>query len=57
MSPESVQQPAAAESDVDLAAGDLARQMGMYGPEVAMPATAPTLDRVLGLTGRDPAWA
>ncbi|MEU8133991.1 TIGR03086 family metal-binding protein [Streptodolium elevatio] len=33
------------------------RQMGMYGPEVAVPADAPTLDRILGLTGRDPAWA
>ena len=32
------------------------REMGMYGPEVPMPATAPTLDRILGLTGRDPAW-
>ncbi|WP_436776623.1 TIGR03086 family metal-binding protein [Yinghuangia sp. YIM S09857] len=33
------------------------RQMGMYGPEVAVPTVAPTLDRILGLTGRDPAWA
>ncbi len=33
------------------------REMGMYGPEVAVPADAPTLDRILGLTGRDPAWA
>ncbi|BCJ32608.1 TIGR03086 family protein [Actinocatenispora thailandica] len=33
------------------------REMGMYGPEVAVPADAPTLARVLGLTGRDPAWA
>jgi hypothetical protein len=105
---ESVPQPAAAESDVDLAAGDWrgrllavmgdmivgelavhgwdlavatgqrlelpadllahlhdtvfagveqGREMGMYGPEVTVPADAPTLDRVLGLTGRDPAWA
>lgn len=33
------------------------RQMGMYGPEVTVPADAPALDRILGLTGRDPAWA
>jgi uncharacterized protein (TIGR03086 family) len=32
------------------------REMGMYGTEVPVPATAPTLDRILGLTGRDPAW-
>jgi uncharacterized protein (TIGR03086 family) len=30
------------------------REMGMYGPQVAVPANAPTLDRILGLTGRDP---
>ncbi|HEY0499760.1 MAG TPA: TIGR03086 family metal-binding protein [Kutzneria sp.] len=30
------------------------RQMGMYGPEVAVPADAPALHRLLGLTGRDP---
>jgi len=33
------------------------RQMGMYGPEVPVPATAPKLDRVLGLTGRAPGWS
>ncbi len=33
------------------------REMGMYGLEVAVPPDAPTLDRILGLTGRDPAWA
>jgi uncharacterized protein (TIGR03086 family) len=32
------------------------REMGMYGPEVAVPADAPTLDRILALAGRDPAW-
>jgi uncharacterized protein (TIGR03086 family) len=32
------------------------RQMGAYGPEVAVPATATPFDKVLGLTGRDPAW-
>jgi uncharacterized protein (TIGR03086 family) len=29
---------------------------GLYGPRVAVPADAPVLDRLLGLTGRDPAW-
>ncbi len=32
------------------------RDIGVYGPEVAVPATAPTLHRLLGLTGRDPGW-
>jgi uncharacterized protein (TIGR03086 family) len=32
------------------------RDMGIYGPEVAVPDTAPALDRTLGVTGRDPAW-
>ncbi|MFY1690429.1 TIGR03086 family metal-binding protein [Plantactinospora sp. WMMB782] len=32
------------------------RQMGVYGPEVEVPETAPTLDRILGLVGRDPGW-
>lgn len=35
---------------------ELGRQMGVYGPEVEVPAGAPPLDRVLALTGRDPAW-
>ncbi|WP_433591951.1 TIGR03086 family metal-binding protein [Nocardia sp. CA-145437] len=29
---------------------------GLFGPVVDIPAEAPLLDRVLGLTGRDPAW-
>lgn len=42
----------------EVAAGaEQGRQMGVYGPEVVVPTGAPTLDRVLGLTGRDPAWA
>jgi uncharacterized protein (TIGR03086 family) len=43
--------------DTMLAGVEQGRGMGMYGPEVAVPADAPALDRVLGLTGRDPAWA
>lgn len=29
---------------------------GLFGPPVPVPDDAPTLDRLLGLTGRDPAW-
>ncbi|MFF2084998.1 TIGR03086 family metal-binding protein [Nocardia sp. NPDC058176] len=29
---------------------------GLFGPIVAVPADAPALDRLLGLTGRDPGW-
>lgn len=32
------------------------REMGVYGPAVPVPGTAPVLDRILGLTGRDPGW-
>lgn len=37
------------------ASAEQGRQMGIYGPEVPVPTGAPTLHRVLGLTGRDPA--
>jgi uncharacterized protein (TIGR03086 family) len=43
--------------DTILSGVEQGREMGMYGAEVAVPADAPTLDRILGLTGRDPAWA
>lgn len=30
--------------------------MGVYVPAVAVPDAAPTMHRLLGLTGRDPLW-
>jgi uncharacterized protein (TIGR03086 family) len=30
---------------------------GLFGPVVEVPADAPLLDRVVGLTGRDPGWS
>jgi uncharacterized protein (TIGR03086 family) len=35
----------------------LGRDMGMFGPQVPVPATAPAMHRMLALTGRDPGWA
>jgi hypothetical protein len=29
---------------------------GLFGAPVAVPDSAPLLDRLIGLTGRDPAW-
>jgi uncharacterized protein (TIGR03086 family) len=44
--------------EVELAkTAEQGRQMGMFAPEVAVPADAPALHRVLGLTGRDPQWS
>ncbi|MGW6423762.1 TIGR03086 family metal-binding protein [Nocardia sp. NPDC055053] len=41
--------------DETAATADQGRQMGIYGPEIPVAPDAPLLDRVLGLTGRDPA--
>ncbi|NUT52153.1 MAG: TIGR03086 family protein [Saccharothrix sp.] len=30
------------------------REMGLFGPEVPVPADAPLIDRIVGLTGRNP---
>jgi uncharacterized protein (TIGR03086 family) len=32
------------------------RDSGIYGPEVAVPDDSPLFDRILGKSGRDPAW-
>jgi uncharacterized protein (TIGR03086 family) len=37
--------------------GQEAAREGLFGPVVAVPKEAPLLDRVLGLTGRDPRWS
>jgi uncharacterized protein (TIGR03086 family) len=34
-----------------------ADRRGLFGPIIDIPADAPELDRLLGLTGRDPKWA
>jgi len=37
--------------------GQEAAREGLFGPVVDVPDDAPLLDRVIGLTGRDPAWS
>ncbi|MFI9007155.1 TIGR03086 family metal-binding protein [Actinosynnema sp. NPDC053489] len=32
----------------------MGRDLGVYGPEVPVPADAPLIDRIVGLTGREP---
>ena len=32
-------------------------RQGLFGTEVEVPATAPKLDRLLGMSGRDPGWS
>lgn len=39
------------------APGQESARQGLFGPVVEVPADAPLLDRVVGLTGRDPAWS
>lgn len=34
-----------------------AAREGLFGPVIELPETAPQLDRIIGLTGRDPQWA
>ncbi|KAF0844989.1 TIGR03086 family metal-binding protein [Nocardia caishijiensis] len=38
------------------ATAEQGRQMGIYGPEVPVDPGAALIDRILGVTGRDPAW-
>jgi hypothetical protein len=33
------------------------QRAGLFGPPVAVADDAPELDRLIGLTGRDPAWS
>lgn len=37
--------------------GQEAERQGLFGPVVRVPDDAPLLDRVIGLSGRDPAWS
>ncbi|MDA3649989.1 TIGR03086 family metal-binding protein [Saccharopolyspora indica] len=56
------QSPRLDEDVLGFAFGELAkiaeqgRSMGAFGPEVAVPDTAPLLDRLVALAGRNPGW-
>jgi uncharacterized protein (TIGR03086 family) len=41
---------------LDSPMGQMARDNGIFGPPVEAPDTSPLLDRVIALTGRQPAW-
>ncbi len=41
----------------EVAAGDEEGRQGLFGPPVEQPDSAPLIDRVVGLAGRDPAWS
>jgi len=53
--------PRSLEASMDFAAamsvpGEEAAREGLFGPVVPVPADAPVIDRVIGLTGRNPGW-
>lgn len=37
--------------------GQETEREGLFGPEVAVPESAPLVDRVIGMTGRQPGWS
>jgi len=47
---------AAAAYEATVGMAEQARRMDIFGPEIPVPASAPALDRLPGLTGRDPSW-
>jgi len=56
-----VRGPAPSEAEVEACIGlvsqlDAPRDGSLFGPIVPVPETAQPLDRLLGLTGRDPGW-